>query len=70
MEVKYFSDTDTLLINFSNKTIVDTRDLSDTILVEFDQNGEIVSMTIEHAQHQMDLERFSYQRISSTIVAA
>jgi uncharacterized protein YuzE len=61
MKVKYFPDTDTLLVNFSDKPIVETRDLSENVLVEFDANGDVVSMTLEHAKQQTDVGEFSYQ---------
>jgi uncharacterized protein YuzE len=61
MKVKYFADTDTLLLNFSDKPIVETRDLNDNVLVELDNQGRIVSMTIEQAKLQTDVGEFSYQ---------
>jgi len=61
MKVKYFPDTDTLLVNFSDKRIVETRDLNENVLVEFDEHGRVVSMTIEHAKQQTDVTEFSYQ---------
>jgi uncharacterized protein YuzE len=64
MKVKYFTDTDTLLFNFSDKKIAETRDLNENVLVELDQNGLIVSMTIEHAKQQTDVSEFSYQLTS------
>ena len=63
MEIKYFYDTDTLLINFTDKEIVETRDLNEDVLIEFDQNGHLVSMTIEHAKQQANILDFSYQHI-------
>ncbi|MGA2796136.1 MAG: DUF2283 domain-containing protein [Thermoguttaceae bacterium] len=61
MKVKYFPDTDTLLVNFSDKKIAETHDLNENVLVELDKNGNVVSMTIEHAKQQMDVSEFSYQ---------
>ena len=61
MELKYFPDTDTLLINFTHRDIVETRDINENIQVELDRDGHLVSMTIEHAKQHMDLENFSYQ---------
>lgn len=61
MKVKYFPDTDTLLVNFSDGKIVDTRDLNEDVLVELDDAGHVVSMTIEHAKQQTDVAEFSYQ---------
>ena len=65
MRVRYFPDTDTLLVSFSDRRIVETRDLSDNVLVEFDEDGHIVSMTIEHAKQQTDVSEFSYQLASA-----
>jgi len=65
MELKYFPDTDTLLINFTHKDIVETRDINENILVELDRDGYLVSMTVEHAKQHMDIENFSYQNVAS-----
>jgi len=61
MKVKYFPDTDTLLVNFSDRPIVETRDLNENVLVELDAKGRVVSMTLEHAKQQTDVGEFSYQ---------
>ena len=65
MKIKYFPDTDTLLIDFANREIVETKDVSENILVELDSDGELVSMTIEHAKNQMDVDSVSFQRVVS-----
>jgi uncharacterized protein YuzE len=65
MEMKYFPDTDTLLINFTHKDIVETRNTNENILIELDRDGQLVSMTIEHAKQHMDIENFSYQNVVS-----
>ena len=61
MKVRYFPDTDTLLINFSDNKIAETRDLNENILIELDDEGRLVSMTVEHAKQQMNVTEFSYQ---------
>jgi len=65
MKVKYFPDTDTLLVKFSDKKITETRDLNENVLVELDEEGRVVSMTIEHAKQQTDVGEFSYQLAST-----
>ena len=65
MRIKYFPDTDTLLIDFANREIVETKDVNENILVELDSDGELVSMTIEHAKNQMDVDSVSFQRVVS-----
>ncbi|MFA6172705.1 MAG: DUF2283 domain-containing protein [Kiritimatiellales bacterium] len=60
MKIKYFSDTDTLLVEFSDSAVTDSRDLNETTLVEFDRAGKLVSMTIEHAKDQANLNEFVF----------
>ena len=64
MEMRYFPDTDTLLINFTQKDITETRDVNENIVLELDSDGHLVSMTIEHAKRHMDIENFSYQKVA------
>ena len=63
MRVKYFSDTDTALIEFTTKEIVETRELNENIYVDLDESGNIVSMTVEHAKADAGLWEFSYQEM-------
>ena len=61
MNVKYFPDTDTLLVNFSDRKIAQTQDLGENVLIELDDQGRLVSMTIEHAKQQMNVTEFTCQ---------
>jgi uncharacterized protein YuzE len=61
MQAKYFSDTDTLMLTFSKHDIAETYDLNEDVLVEVDKDGHVVSMTVEHAKEQTDVNEFSYQ---------
>ena len=67
MDVKYFLDTDTMLINFSDNGVVETRDVNENLLIELDKDGNLVSMTIEHAKRQMDVDSFSYQKVADIV---
>ncbi|MFP4042409.1 MAG: DUF2283 domain-containing protein [Bacteroidales bacterium] len=66
MKITYFKDTDTLLVNFNNNEITDTKDLNENVLVEMDKNGNVVSMTIEHAQQQTEIASFSFNQVENT----
>ena len=63
MRVKYFADTDTALVEFTAGPSVETRELDENIYLDFDADGHIVSLTIEHAQQTAGMEEFSYQRV-------
>ena len=60
MNVKYFPDTDTLVVNFNDNKIVETRDLNENVLFELDEAGHLVSITVEHAKEQTNVSEFSY----------
>ncbi len=55
MNVKYFKDTDTALLEFSDRPIQETREINENIYIDLDINGNLVSMTIEHAKHNTTL---------------
>ena len=46
MDAKYILDTDTLLMEFSDREIVETRDWGGDLLIELDGDGKIVSLTV------------------------
>jgi uncharacterized protein YuzE len=63
MNVKYFKDTDTALLEFSDAPVSETREISENVVIDLDRNGNLVSMTIEHAAvvanlPQLRLEEF------------
>ncbi len=64
MKVKYFSDTDTAYIEFTEKEVHETKEISENIYIDIDGKGNIVSMTIEHAKENVALWEFSYQEMS------
>lgn len=55
MNIKYFKSTDTALLEFSTRPVEQTREISENIYVDLDKDGNLVSMTIEHAQHTASL---------------
>ena len=63
MKVKYFSDIDTALVEFTDKEIYETKEISENVYVDIDRNGNIVNMTIEHAKANAGLREFSYQEM-------
>ena len=67
MNITYFKDTDTLLVNFNDNEIAHTQDLNENVLVELDKNGVMVSMTIEHAQHQTEIQSFSFNQVDKAV---
>lgn len=67
-EFSYFDDTDTLLLYFNNNKIVETKDLNQNTIVELDKNGNVVSITIEHAKEQTEISSFSFNMVDKIAV--
>ena len=68
MRVKYFSDTDTAHIEFTDKVVHETKEISENIYIDIDEEGNIVNMTLEHAKNRAGLWEFSYQEMSRQTV--
>ena len=64
MRVKYFSDTDTALVEFIDNPVEETREISENIYIDLDNQGNLVSMTIEHARKNAKLSEFSFQEVA------
>ncbi len=64
MRVKYFSETDTALVEFTKKEISETKEISENVYIDLDKDGNLVSMTIEHAKDNADLSEFSFQEVA------
>lgn len=68
MKIKYFADADTTLLEFSNHQPVETQELNENVYLDLDDQGRVVSITIEDASASTNVEEFLYQRIPATAV--
>lgn len=64
MRLRYFPETDTALLEFTDNEVTETREISENVYADLDRQGNLVSMTIEHARSNARLQEFSYQEIS------
>ncbi len=65
MKIKYFTDTDTALVEFSDHQVAQTKEINENIYIDLDADGNLVNMTIEHAGSQANIKEIAYQRIES-----
>ena len=65
MNIKYFRDTDTALLEFSQHVVVETREISEAVYVDLDENGNLVNMTIEHAKENSSLPSVAVEEVNS-----
>ncbi|MGH7220837.1 MAG: DUF2283 domain-containing protein, partial [Nitrospiraceae bacterium] len=57
MKFHYYAETDSLYIELSDKPGADTRDVAPGVVADFDAEGHLVSLDIDHASQIVDLSR-------------
>lgn len=57
MKFNYYPETDSLYIDLSEKQSVDSKEVAEGVVVDFDENGAIVGIDIDHASKIVNLER-------------
>jgi len=67
MKIRYFEDTDTALIDFSEAPVVETKEISENLYIALDEKGNLVSMTIEHAKEKANISEVSYLQMASNL---
>ena len=65
MKIKYFTDTDTALLEFSDYPVAQTKEINENIYIDLDVHGNLVNMTIEHAGAQANIAEVAYQQIEN-----
>ena len=65
MKIQYYSETDTLHIEFRDAAISETRDLDENTLLDLDAAGNICAITVEHASERAGIPQFSYEQITA-----
>ena len=64
MEIKYFNDTETAILEFSENAIAETKEITENVYIDIDNKGNLVSMTIEHAKENAKFPDINYQQVS------
>ena len=56
MRLAYHSDTDSLYIDLSENPSVESREISDGVVLDYDAAGMLVGIDIDNAGHKVQLE--------------
>jgi uncharacterized protein YuzE len=57
VKLHYYPETDSLYIDVSDKTSVDTREVAPGVVLDFDAAGNLVGIDIDHASEIVALSR-------------
>lgn len=66
MRIRYFADTDTALIEFSNAPVGETKEITENLYIDLDEKGNLVSMTIEHAKEQANISELTFLQMEKS----
>ena len=61
MKFNYYPETDSLYISLSNKTSIDSQEIAPNIVLDFDDEGKLVGIDIDHASQTVDLNRLEVE---------
>jgi len=67
MKLIYYPDTDSLYIDLSSKTSVDSREISPGIILDYDSEGNLVGIDIDNASKKIDLKDLTLSHIPAEV---
>ncbi|MFN2501968.1 MAG: DUF2283 domain-containing protein [Pyrinomonadaceae bacterium] len=63
MKINYYPETDSLYIDLSHKTSVESREVSEGVVLDFDEAGNIVGVDIDHGSTKLDIREVVLGRL-------
>lgn len=69
MKFHYYPETDSLYIDLSEKTSVDSREVAPGVMLDFDTEGHLVGIDIDHASQVVNLSRLEAEALPLTTVS-
>jgi uncharacterized protein YuzE len=67
MKVNYHPETDSLYIDLSEVTSVESREVSEGVVLDYDAAGNLVGIDIDNASHKVQLERFIVSKLPTAV---
>jgi len=56
VKISYYSETDTFYIELKEVPSIESEELAEGIVVDYDENGEIIGIEIERASERKEVE--------------
>ena len=69
MKLNYYRDTDSLYIDLSAKPSVESREISEGIVLDYDADGNLVGIDIDNASRKIDLKEVILSKIPAEVKA-
>jgi len=62
MKLNYYPETDSLYIDLSEKSSVESKEISEGIVLDYDAEGNLVGIDIDNASSKVQLKELSLRR--------
>ncbi|MEA2083023.1 MAG: DUF2283 domain-containing protein [Thermodesulfobacteriota bacterium] len=69
MKLNYYPETDSLYIDLSSKPSVDSREISEGVVLDYDADGHIVGIDIDNASKKIDMKEVILHKIPAELQA-
>jgi len=67
MQLNYYPRTDSLYIDLSSKPSVDSREVSDGIVLDYDADGDLVGIDIDHASQKLEIKEIILSKLPAKV---
>ena len=67
MELTYYPETDSLYIDLSEQPSVDSQEISEGIVLDYDANGNLVGIDIDNASQKVQLKELTLSKLPTEI---
>ncbi len=67
MKLNYYPETDSLYIDLSEKTSVESKEISEGIVLDYDATGTLVGIDIDNASRKVQLKELILSRLPSDV---
>ncbi len=69
MKLNYYAETDSLYIDLSSKTSSESIEISEGIVVDYDEEGNITGIDIDNASRKIDLKEIILNKLPAELQA-
>ncbi len=67
MKLNYYPETDSLYIDLSEKTSVESKEISEGVVLDYDADGSLVGIDIDNASRKVQLKELILSRLPSDV---
>ncbi len=67
MRINYYPETDSLYIDLSSKPSVDSREVSDGIVLDYDESGNLVGIDIDEASTKLEMQELILSKLPAKV---